>query len=129
MSKFILTVTFMVLFIWITGQEAFGATVWTPAGYWLKEVTGKGSVRFSKMTDTQVKDLCTVTPPQTIISGAINPPVPYTIGTRETSNVFGGFEVLPKLSNGDCFAVQDSKVYDASQVGATITEVLCPAWK
>ena len=129
MSKFILTVTFMVLFIWITGQEVLGATVWTGAGYWYKETTAKGAVRFSKMTDGQTKSLCTVTPPLTIISGAINPPAPYTIGTRETTNPFGGFEVLPKLPSGNCYAVQDSKVYDASQAGATVEEVLCPAWK
>ena len=119
----------LILLMLVCCSTSYGATIWKPAGYWYKEVTAQGSVRFSKMTDAQVKSLCTVTPPQTIISGAINPPVPYTIGTRETSNPFGGFEVLPKLPNGDCFAVQDSKVYDASQAGTTITEVLCPAWK
>ena len=119
----------IILIILLFASISQAATVWTPAGYWLKEVTGKGSVRFSKMTDTQVKDLCTVTPPVTLISGAINPPLSYTIGTRQTTNHFGGFEVLPKLSNGDCYAMQDSKVYDASQSGATITEILCPKWK
>ena len=100
----------LLLAILLFNTVSYGATVWTPDGYWLKEVTGKGSVRFSRMTDIQVKDLCTVTPPVTLISGAINPPVPYTIGTRQTTNPFGGFEVLPKLSSGDCYAVQDSKV-------------------
>ena len=119
----------IILIILLFASISQAATVWTPAGYWFKEVTGKGSVRFSKMTDTQVKDLCTVAPPVTLISGAINTPLPYTIGTRQTTNSFGGFEVFPKLSNGDCYAVQDSKVYDASQSGATITEILCPTWK
>ena len=109
-------------------STSYGATVWKPAGYWYKEVTVQGSVRFSKMTDGQTKALCTVTPP-TIVIGAISQPVPYTVGTRETTNQFGGFEVVPKLSNGDCYAVQDSQIYDASQVGTTIAEILCPAWK
>ena len=105
------------------------ATVWKPAGYWFKEVTPQGSVRFSKMTDTQVKGLCTITPAPTMVIGAMNQPEPYTVGTRETTNPFGGFEAIPKLATGTCYAVKDSKVYDASQVGANADEVICPNWK
>ena len=109
-------------------STSYGATIWKPAGFWYKEVTAQGSVRFSKMTDGQTKALCTVTPPTTVI-GAINAPLPYMVGTRETTNPFGGFEVVPKIANGNCYAVQNSQVYDASQAGKDIAEILCPAWK
>ena len=122
----------LILLILVYCSTSYGATVWKPAGYWFKEVTPQGSVRFSKMTDAQVKNLCTIpitTAPLTTIMGSINDPVPYTVGTRETTNPFGGFEAIPKLDNGDCYAVKDSKIYNASQVGANADEVICPSWK
>ena len=122
----------LILISLLFASTSQAATVWKPAGFWFKEVTPQGSVRFSKMTDAQVKNLCNpVIPPPTttLIMGAINPPLPYTVGTRETTNPFGGFEAIPKLDNGDCYAVKDSKIYNASQVGANADEVICPIWK
>ena len=71
MNKLIL----LMLFMFTTSQAA---TVWAPAGYWYKETTAKGAVRFSKMTDAQVKSLCTVTPPLIIVSGGVTVHKPLT---------------------------------------------------
>ena len=58
MKKLILAAILMAI-----ASMAYAATVWTGAGYWYKETTTKGAVRFSKMTELQLKNLCTITPP------------------------------------------------------------------
>ena len=54
---------------------AYAATAWTGAGYWYKETTAKGAVRFSKITELQLKNMCTITPPVPVIPPVI-PPIP-----------------------------------------------------
>ena len=51
------------LLLLLVATTSHGATLWKPAGYWYKEVTTQGSARFSKITDLQLKNLCTITPP------------------------------------------------------------------
>ena len=89
----------LLLAILLLGTQANAATRWTDAGYFYKENGSEGQERFSKITDLQLKNLCTITPP-VVVPPIIIPPISLMPFVDITKNVmpavgYADFRIMP----------------------------------